>query len=185
MAKFDNDFTKPPGGHVGFPEIAQDSPLFSVAKRWDQILDDTNLWFNRDPDFIGKFVIAVPDLYEQSQYLINSASFFLNSRGRCDWDYVLVFRRSLPSTEDKPEQYWTTDYITALRELKNEIPGAHRLHTVILVTTLGQLTRYGIDDDIYSGGQSDGQIKIIETPVNQRLCLMSFRPSSQQKELDK
>jgi hypothetical protein len=67
----------------------------------------------------------------------------------------------------KPESLWTTDYMTALRGLTVEISAAHRLHTVMLCTSLDELYKVGLDDSGEAKAASDGEIKIKNEPFDQ------------------
>ena len=131
-----------------------------IYKRWETKIGEGTLQgtpFN-DACFLRTFLEDIKE-EEQFLYVYNTVLYLHNKQGY-DPHYVLVTRRSLPTMENKPEQFWTTDYIGPMNGLSNEIPkgSPHRLHSVILVTTLEKLQKYGFAFN--HGGRTDGEIMI-------------------------
>lgn len=60
-----------------------------------------------------------------------------------DPDKVLVFRATQPTTDPKPEAYWTTDYYETRKGLSREMGEEKRASAVILVSTLGKINEGG------------------------------------------
>lgn len=175
------------GGQIGFKQYDESSPLKPTVDRWRALLkgDDWGFPCLKDPDFVEDFISHIPDTGEQDKFVINTSSYRAGlTKDQFDPNYVLVFRRTLPSDQPKPEQHWTTDYITAVRGLTQEIPGAHRLYSIVLSTNLAELQRIGIAKEPQARGESDGEIKIEPTPFDQSKCLTRFRPKGQQKQLE-
>ena len=154
-----------------------------IVDHWNELLgDETALSFTifRDADFVSKFLEIIPkDI--QYNYVVNTYNKYMNYP--YDEDYVLVSRRSIPSDEAKPEAFWTTEHNEALNGLKEELPigSPARMHTYIMVTTLGKLKKHGLSDT-YNGG-SDGEIVINPTkPFND--FLFTYKPQREKGELD-
>lgn len=174
------------GANIGFPKYDNSSPLKPTVDRWLTILKGEDWGFPclRDPEFVEDFINRVPDTTEQDKFVINTSVYNSDPKAQYDSNYVLVFRRTLPSEEPKPEQHWTTEYMIAVNGLRYEISGVHRLHSVILSTRLTDLQQVGMDENDSLKGISDGEIKIKSTPFDQSKCVTRFRPKEQQKKLD-
>ncbi|MEI6119034.1 MAG: hypothetical protein WCP92_07675 [bacterium] len=133
---------KRPGGEI-FKE-KKETTLSILAK-------DLNLKiipsYVRDEDFIMAFMQSVPDREEQKKYITNSSKYVL--RESYDPNYVLFFRRTLPSQQPKPEERWTNEYLQVRNLLKREIPhGPHRLYSIILCDSLQHLLINGEKEGI-------------------------------------
>lgn len=174
-----------PGGQIGFPDMP--SQFDPIITRWRLLLNGNDWGFPclRDPDFVENFTRSVNSSDEQDKYVLNTSAYLSGlDKSKYDSHYVLVFRRSLPTDKPKPEQHWTTDYITAVRGLGQEVQGVHRLHSMILCSTLEELNRIGLDENQDVKAVSDGEIKIKPIPFDQNNCVTKFRPKNQQEELD-
>ena len=121
--------------------------------------DNLSATIFRDEDFFTNFINSIP-LEEQDQYIENTINYALNGKSKKQYDpsYVIVARRAVPSYESKPENFWSTDPNEPLNGLGNEIPKEQRLHSVIMVSTLGKLIEHGIVTT--NRGVSDGEIAI-------------------------
>jgi hypothetical protein len=62
----------------------------------------------KDEDFVYAFLLAVPDKETQIKYFENSTNYYCGKT--YDPNYVLFFRRTLPSNLPKPEERWTNTY---------------------------------------------------------------------------
>jgi hypothetical protein len=173
---------KAPGGRIGFGEPSNDLKPFII--HWQELLDGDVWGFScmRDPDFVRAFIDKIPDPQEQDNFVINTAKYLSHESSDYDPSHVLLFRRSLPSDIPKPEAHWTGDYISARNGLHREIPGEHRLYTIILCSTLETLSQAGFAEA--NAASTDEEVKIKPEPFDQQKCLLSFRPTDQQKQLD-
>lgn len=176
---------------IGFENPTPESEEARALARWNQIASIAKYHAFSDVDFIRAFIAAVPDAAEQQKYVDHTIRFLENGaplaartlKKLCiDPQYVLFFRRSLPSEKPKYEGHWTSDYATARRGLQHEIPAIHRLHTIILASTLSDvLSDATVEDSV----GSDGEIKLRQQKMyNQKRSICRFRPMSQQKELE-
>lgn len=139
--------------------VYDDEQLESIKKSWCKKLNDNQLiecTFLRNIDFLRNFVHFVP-LEEQFDYVQNTINYFMGLP--YDSQYVLVARRAVPSNEAKPESFWSTAPNEPLYGLRNEIRDEERLHSVIMVTSLGKLKQHGLSTTM-GRGCSDGEIVI-------------------------
>lgn len=113
----------------------------------------------RNKDFFTNFINSIP-LEEQDQYVENTINYAFRNKDNKQYDpnYVIVARRAVPSYESKPENFWSVDPNEPLNGLGNEIPKEQRLHSVIMVSTLGRLIKHGIVTT--NRGVSDGEVAI-------------------------
>lgn len=114
-----------------------------------------NTVFNND-DFFTNFVNVIPT-EEQEKYINNTIKFSYTNE-QYDPNYVIVVRRAVPSYESKPENFWTTNSNEVFNGLTAEIKNEQRLHSVIMVSTLGKLMEHGIVTT--DRGVSDGEVAI-------------------------
>ena len=171
-------------GTIGQNGVPPDSPLHSVVSKWrEHVRSDGEFPCLRDKDFVNAFVTAVPDTNEQISYVENTSQYLRGESG-FDANKVLLFRRSLPSTEPKPEKFWTSDFVIATNGLRYEIPDKHRLFTVILCSSLADVLSDGGLSESYSGAASDGEIKVDTSSYDQKRCICVYRPGGQQQKLD-
>jgi len=176
---------KLPGGQLSYRDLP--SQVNPIVMRWRLLLggDDWGFPCLRDPDFVENFSHKITEPSEQDRYVLNTSAYLSGlDKPKYDPHYVLTFRRSLPSDKPKPEQHWTTDYTTAIRGLRQEVWGTHRLHSVILCSTLEELNRVGLDNNQEVKAVSDGEIKIKATPFDQNTCIAKYRPREQQNKLN-
>lgn len=175
-----------PGGRIGFREF--DNPQASEAvNRWTDALKGDTFGFPsmRDPDFVEGFIAKIDNPEEQLKYVLNTRDFLSGKDNSFDPKYVLMFRRTLPASEPKPEHHWTSNYTAVRTGLKEEIVGAHRLHTVILCTTLEDvLSDSGISKKP-NYAETDGEIKVDTPSYDQKRALFNFRPKEQEADLQK
>lgn len=137
--------------------------------------------FLRNADFFTNFINYIPP-EEYSKYIENTINYGFHDATRKPYDpnYVLVARRAVPSYKSKPENFWSTDPNEPLCGLKNEIQNEERLHSVIMVSTLGKLLNHG---QVYtSRGRSDGEIAI-DPNKNFSDFLFMYKPHSEFFEL--
>jgi hypothetical protein len=185
-----HDEIKPPGGKIGYDDLPADSPYKQNFQAWEQAYKESGLGEKipgyssfRDPDFIAAFIQAVPDMHEQILFVINTDRYLFSPR-EADPKYVLLFRRTLPSSHEKPEEHWSSEYSTARMGLRREIAGAQRLHSVLLCDTIAHLQEItGGFSENPNDAQSDGEIKFKATPIDQKSLRLVFRPADQEKEL--
>lgn len=178
------------GGEIGFRQ--SDNPQVKIAtQQWKEALHRDTWGFPpmKDPDFVENFISRITTPEEQLKYVLNTSK-FLSRQGANDVsydpEYVLVFRRSLPSNDPKSERHWTTEYITARRGLTREIPhGPHRLYSIILCSTLADVLKDGGPSSEPNSATSDGEIKVDTPFYDQKRCIISFRPKDQEEELKK
>lgn len=132
-----------------------------------------------DPDCLQPFLAAVPHQADRERYVTESARFACGQKA--DMSSVLIFRRTLPKEDAAPEKYWTSDYTTAVRGLRYEIPEPHRWFTVIVCSTFAKTMADGID--VGEGASSDGEVKMRAASYDQRDALFAFRTAHDQTEL--
>ncbi len=109
----------------------------------------TNLFFNMTAEEVEKFIHNTV-MYENH-----------SSNPEIDENYVMCFRRAIPSEEPLYDNFWTTpESNEAFIGLSTEQPkdSPIRLHSVIKVTSLAQLKKHGIVDSERLG--SEGEIAI-------------------------
>ncbi len=168
---------------IGFRQLTKEDS--AIVQTWKKELGISEFEMRElnDPDFVRSFREAIPDVDEQRKYLKNTSNYLY--RQAYDQNYVLIFRRTLPFNEPKPEQHWTDDYIIALRGLRLEISGAERLHSVILCAGLGDI----ISDTGYSQNpnlaESDGEIKVDTFAFNQQRALFTIKPENERTALER
>lgn len=127
--------------------------------------------FFSDDNFFRNFINNIPE-EEQEKYIENTIKYQIDKK--CDKNYVIVGRRAVPSYESKPENFWTTEANEVFRGLRNEIQKEQRLHSVIMVSTLGRLIEHGLSDTVGKGG-SDGEI-VIDPNKNFNQFLFMYKP---------
>ena len=130
-----------------------------IIKKIRKIYDDNEIdapEFKYD-DFLINLINNV-DIEDIIKYMINTSNYHKGKE--YDENYVLCFRRAVPSDYPKPETFWSTSFPTVLMGLHREIPigSAQRLHSVISVTTLARLKQHGLIAT--TGAVSDGEIAI-------------------------
>ena len=125
----------------------------------DKYGDNLSATIFRDDDFFTNFINSIPS-QEQDQYIENTINYAFNGKNKKMYNpnYVIVARRAVPSYESKPENFWSVDPNEPLNGLGNEIQKEQRLHSVIMVSTLGKLIEHGIVTT--NRGVSDGEIAI-------------------------
>ncbi|MEI6773584.1 MAG: hypothetical protein WCL18_01865 [bacterium] len=64
-----------------------------------------------DEDFVKAFLLAIPDKEIQQKFLLNTSNYNVLHKNY-DPNYVLFFRRTLPSNMPKHEERWTDVYFT-------------------------------------------------------------------------
>lgn len=135
----------------------------------------------RDAEFLDEFLLAIPE-EEQFKYVENTVNYLYGQE--YDPNYVLVFRRAVPSKKTKPETFWSTEYRVPRFGLKKEIPlnSPQRLHSVIMVSTLLALQKHG--EIISDFATSDGEI-IIDYNKNFENFLFMYKPFDEIYELKK
>ncbi|MDD2656065.1 MAG: hypothetical protein PHQ18_00630 [Patescibacteria group bacterium] len=164
-----------------------DQPKITILTEVMREIPDNKLGFDvkkfcGDPDFVEPFIQAVPDREKQKKYLINSSK-YENEEQDFDPNYVLFFRRTLPSKTPKPEERWTYLYTTVRHGLRREIPeGPHRLHSIILCESLGKLLIYGEKTED-SNPFTDGERVFECRKYDQEESLCKFKPTREKKEL--
>ena len=149
-----------------------------LISRWAHLLKEDN--FERTPfaerSFLRNFLSSIPE-EEQMNYIINTNKYYSRNNLKYDPDYVLVTRRSLPSTFEKPEPFWSDNPSTTFWGLKKEINNTQRSYSVILVSTLGNLNKHGAQDFLdISLGASDGEIITSAKPFPHNLILFAYKP---------
>ena len=168
---------KRPGGEIFLEN--KETVLSMLAK--DLNIEMMPFYF-KDEDFVTAFTQKVPDREEQKKYIINSAKY--GWREACDMNYVLFFRRTLPSHQTKPEERWTNEYLDVRNGLKIEIPhGPHRLYSIILCDSLQHLLING-EKKGETNAFTDGEIVVNLPDYDQDTCICKFKPVIEQKALD-
>ena len=128
-------------------------------------------------DFLVNLINNV-EIDDISNYLINTMKYHLGKE--CNHEYVLCFRRAIPSEYPKTENFWSNEFGEVYNGLTPEIIGPQRLHSVINVTTLDKLEKHGI---VFTGkGVSDGEIAI-DPNKNFDSILFRYKPISEYYEL--
>lgn len=135
----------------------------------------------RDAEFLRTFLKDIP-IDQQFNYVYNTVLYLYNKENY-DARYVILTRRTIPSLEDKPEQFWTSIYSRPMNGLNIEIPkgSPQRLHSVILVTTLNALEKYGFA--INHGGTTDGEIMINNIPFSRKDIIFVHKSSDEIENL--
>lgn len=141
--------------------------------------DKLLLTFFKDDDFFRNFINQISE-EEREKYIENTIKYLLENQ--YDANYVIVARRAVPSYESKPESFWTTEAHEALYGLRNEIQAEQRLHSVIMVSTLGNLIEHGLSETI-GRGESDGEI-VIDPNKNFEKFLFMYKPIEEFWELE-
>jgi hypothetical protein len=94
-----------------------------------------------------------------------------------DPNNVLYFRRTQPSeTISNPEHYWTSDYWETFSGLNNEISGAHRDSSVILCSSLEDISS---DSRLIPDINDDNGLPIRrenQSPYDQKRALFIIKP---------
>lgn len=143
-----------------FVDKFSDNEKKDIRKRLtDKFGDKLSATIFRDDDFFTNFINSVPS-EEQEHYIENTINYAYNGKQKKEYNpnYVIVARRAVPSYESKPENFWSVDPNEPLNGLSNEIQKEQRLHSVIMVSTLGKLIEHGIVST--NRGVSDGEIAI-------------------------
>ena len=139
--------------------------------------------FCKDEGFVKAFIQSVPNEEEQKKYLINSSKYVTND-SNYDPNYVLFFRRTLPSNSPKHEERRTNIYIQVRNGLRREIPeGPHRLHSVILCDSLKHLLMNG-EKTWEMRAFTDGEIVVKFPDYDQNTCICKFKPLEEQEALE-
>lgn len=154
-----------------------------IYNNWNSMLGNKLLELTpfRDATFLKTFLMDICE-EEQFKYVYNT-TLYCYGKKNYDPKYVLLTRRALPSLEDKPEQFWSSEYIGPMNGLSYEIPkgSPHRLHSVIMVTTLDKLEKYGFA--INHGGATDGEVMIKYTPFSRNDILFVHKNDKEKSEL--
>lgn len=155
-----------------------------IYNEWSNFLENMYLELTpfRDANFLRTFLKDIPK-EEQFKYVYNT-TLYSNGKDGYDSKYVILTRRALPSLSDKPEQFWTSAYIEVMNGLTAEIPkgSPHRLHSVILVTTLNVLEQYGFAFNY--GGSTDGEVMINYAPFKRDDILFVHKSDKEIADLD-
>jgi hypothetical protein len=154
-----------------------------IIEIWNKKLADKNILeytVFSDANFLREFLNVIPNS-EQFEYVKNTCDYYIGRA--CNYDYVIVTRRAVPSETPKPEVFWTTEHRVVISGLRRELPekSPQRLHSVVMVSTLGNLKRHGFSDT--SGGSSDGEI-VIDPNKNFSDFLFMYKPEYEIKYLD-
>ena len=161
-----------------------DTPLANFIKE----IGEGNLSFNveklcKDSDFSEAFTQAITDKEEQIKFLMNTSR-YNNRQDDYDPKYVLLFRRTLPSEESKPEERWTDEYMQVLNGLRREIPeGPHRFHSIILCDSLEHLLSTG-EKQGETNSFTDGEIVVDFDKYDQDSCVCKFKPHREKEALE-
>lgn len=134
-------------------------------------------------DFTAHFLRSIPQ-EEWTKYVQNTESYSYSHPGRKQYDpnYVIAVRRAVPSDKPKPEAFWTTEFREANNGLGQEIRGAQREHSVIMVSTLQKLQEHG--ETTTNAGVTDGEIVIDPTkPFGD--FLFQYKPFAEQASLER
>lgn len=177
---------------IEYPEDVYDyEDVQSAIAEWESMLGEGNKLQCtpfRDEDFVLAFLGAFPDKNEQFKYVKNTNDYHTMSGYKhlreFDGNYVLVTRRSVPSAQAKPEQYWTDEHNVALT-IYNEFapnPGVSN-HSVIMVTTLQKLNEHGLGGKL-GGAVSDGEICIIDEPFPTENFSFVYKPGGELYQLE-
>lgn len=153
-----------------------------IVNEWQsKLTNDITISAFRDAEFLDEFLIEIPD-EEQFKYVENTVNYLYGKE--YNPDYVLVFRRAVPSIKPKPEAFWSTEYRVPRFGLKKEIPlnSAQRLHSVIMISTLSALKKHG--EIINNSATSDGEISIDYNKEFNDFLFM-YKPFSEIYELKK
>lgn len=129
-----------------------------IVNEWQsELKNDIIISAFRDAEFLDEFLIQIPE-EEQFNYVENTVNYLYGEE--YNPEYVLVFRRTVPSITPKPETFWSTEYRTPRFGLKKEIPlnSPQRLHSVIMISRLSALKEHG--EIISNSATSDGEISI-------------------------
>ena len=150
-----------------------------IYGEWQQEFSVLDLTPFYDANLLRAFLTTIPsDL--QYEYVKNTCGY--HSSGEYDPNFVIVTRRAVPSDVPKPESFWSTEHRKVVSGLKNELPfnSPQRLHSVIMVTTLGKLEAHGLA--YTDGGATDGEISIIPTKPFSDFLFM-YKPENEMHEL--
>ena len=154
----------------------------AIIDEWNKRLgrkDALRITVFKDANFLRAFLKKIPHT-EHYKYVENTYKYCHEKE--CNHEYVIVTRRAVPSKEPKREGFWTTEHSTALVGLLREIPetSPERLHSVIMVSTLGKLEEHGLDTS--NGPRSDGEVRIdASKPFNDFLFM--YKPEHEKKAL--
>lgn len=150
-----------------------------IYNEWLQKFEALEITPFCDANFLKEFLKTVPDL-EQIKYVENTCKYHMGEE--CDHNFVIATRRAVPSNEPKPESFWSTEHRQVVSGLRRELPlgSPQRLHSVIMVTTIGRLENHGIATT--NGGATDGEIAIIPTKPFSEFLFM-YKPESEIVEL--
>ena len=132
----------------------------TLLNAWAKLLGEDNLAGSPfcERTFLRTFLKDVPK-EQQWDYIKNTNLYYGKTPELADPNFVLVTRRSLPTEQEKPEAFWSTDPHTTFFGLRYEISAQHRAYSAILVSTIGALKEYGEQDfESISGGASDGEM---------------------------
>ncbi len=141
-------------GNISKMETDELKQAVEIIKKTNKDGDFSLEAFDND-DFLINMINNV-DLNEIPKYLDNT--FKYARRGDYDPNFVLCFRRAIPTEEEKTENFWSTNFNEVLNGLRAEISEEQRILSAINVTTLNQLEKHGIVTT--NRGISDGEIAI-------------------------
>ena len=128
-------------------------------------------------DFIVNIINNI-DIDEIEKYMLNTKEYIMHHE--CDKNYVLLFRRAIPSDEPITENFWTTNFNEVFRGLSMEISGDQRIHSVINIATLDSLERHGVV--VTDRGVTDGEVAI-DPNKNFNSFLFRYKPWIENFEL--
>ena len=165
-------------GKISQMSVAQ---LKSYVNQVKSMNSEYNLPCFMNDDFIVNMINNV-GFEEIEKYMINTAKY--NDHKNLDYDenYVLFFRRAIPSEEAKTENFWSESFNEVAMGLRHEIQGEQRFHSVINVTTLKDLRNHGVVTT--DRGISDGEISI-DPNKNFSKFLFRYKPVSEIFELNR
>ena len=155
-----------------------------IINNWNNVLgrdDALDFTVFKDADFLREFLNVIP-LDEQFNYVLNTYNLYMGKPYNAE--YAIVTRRAVPSDTPKPEAFWTIEHREVKTGLTNEMPNGspQRLHSVIMVSTIGRLAKHGYA--YTENGGSDGEIVIDPTkPFNDFLFM--YKPENEIEELKK
>lgn len=146
---------------------------------WRMKFDVLDMTPFADANFLREFIKVVP-VAQQFEYVENTCKYHLGKDS--DPNFVIVTRRAVPSTEPKPESFWSTEHRQIISGLRRELPigSPQRIHSVIMISTLGKLQNHGLAQT--EGGATDGEIVITPTKDFADFLFM-YKPESEMSEL--
>lgn len=149
-----------------------------IYNNYLEIYPGLDLTYFRDENFRLNFFLRIPK-EEWEKYFSETIKYL--RREKCNHDYVLVTRRAIPSEQPKPEVFWSYEFVP-LYGLKTEIINELRLHSVIMVSTLGKLENHGLSRKS-RGAVSDGEI-VIDPNKPFSDFLFTYKPFREIRELE-